>query len=39
MKTSLSIGSLESSSIVEMPSESPSSELFHGTMTSDLGAS
>src|SRR5215813_14245187 len=36
MNTSLSTGSLESSSIGEMPTEPPGSELFQGTMTSDL---
>ena len=39
MNTSLSTGACESSSIVEMPSELPSSELFQGTMTSAFGAS
>src|SRR4029450_13295579 len=39
MNTSLSMGCLESSSIVEMSSDLPISDLLQGTMTRDLGAS
>src|SRR5688572_30616516 len=39
MKTSLSIGCTPSSSRRDNPGMSPISELFHGTMTSDFGAS